>query len=45
MKRNSCEYDVAGGVSDTDAEGLLKAVQQFWVDCEAWIDARYPYLA
>ena len=45
MKRNSCEYDVAGGVSDTDAEGLLEAVQQFWVDCEAWIKARYPHLA
>ena len=24
MKRNSCEYDFAGGVSDTDADGLLK---------------------
>src|SRR5579863_284478 len=29
MKRNSCEYDIAGGVSDTDAEGLLKTVRQF----------------
>src|SRR5580700_11248905 len=25
MKRNSCEYDFAGGITDTDAEGLLKA--------------------
>ncbi|HWE03094.1 MAG TPA: FliM/FliN family flagellar motor switch protein [Tepidisphaeraceae bacterium] len=24
MKRNDCEYDFAGGVSDTDADGLLK---------------------
>jgi hypothetical protein len=22
MKRNGCEYDIAGGVSDTDADGL-----------------------
>lgn len=45
MKRNSCEYDFAGGVSDTDAEGLLKAVRQFGVDAEAWIKAHYPHLA
>ena len=45
MKRNSCEYDFAGGVSDTDAEGLLTAVQQFAVDAEAWVKARYPHLA
>jgi hypothetical protein len=44
MKRNSCEYDFAGGVSDTDAEGLLTAVRQFAVDVEAWIRARYPNL-
>jgi hypothetical protein len=45
MKRNDCEYDLAGGVSDTDAEGLLKAVQQFVVDAEAWMKARHPRLA
>ena len=45
MKRNSCEYDFAGGVSDTDADGLLKTVRQFAVDAEAWIYARYPHLA
>jgi hypothetical protein len=45
MKRNSCEYDFAGGVSDTDTEGLLKTVRQFAVDAEAWIKARYPHLA
>jgi len=44
MKRNSCEYDFAGGITDTDAEGLLKTVQQFAVDAEAWITARYPHL-
>ncbi len=45
MKRNSCEYDFAGGVTDTDAESLLKVAQRFAVDAEAWIKARYPHLA
>jgi hypothetical protein len=45
IKRNQCEYDFAGGVSDTDADGLLKAARQFAVDAEAWIAARYPHLA
>jgi hypothetical protein len=45
IKRNSCEYDFAGGVSDTDAEGLLTVVRQFAVDAEAWIKLRYPHLA
>jgi hypothetical protein len=44
MKRNGCEYDFAGGVSDTDADGLLKAVQQFKIDVEAWVAARHPNL-
>jgi hypothetical protein len=29
MKRNSREYDFAGGETDTDAESLLKEVRQF----------------
>jgi hypothetical protein len=45
IKRNSCEYDFAGGVSDTDAEGLLTAVRQFALGAEPWIKARYPQLA
>jgi hypothetical protein len=45
MKRNASEYDFAGGVSDTDAEGLVTAVRQFAVEAEAWISARYPQLA
>ena len=45
MKRYGCEYDFAGGVSDTDADGLLKEVQQFKVDAEAWMKARHPTLA
>ena len=45
MKRNSCEYIRRGGVSDTDAEGLLMAVRTFAVDAEAWIKACHPHLA
>jgi len=45
MKRNSCEYDFAGGLSDTDADGLLITVREFAVDAEAWVKARYPHLA
>ena len=44
MKRNGCEYDFAGGVSDTDADGLLKAVQQFKVDAEDWMKIHHPNL-
>jgi hypothetical protein len=45
MKRNASEYDFAGGVTDTDADGLLKTVQQFAIDAEAWIKAKHPRLA
>ena len=44
MKRNDCEYDFAGGVSDTDADGLLKAVQKFKVDAEDWMKIHHPNL-
>ncbi len=44
MKRNQCEYDFAGGVTDTDADALLKCVSQFALDAEAWVKARYPHL-
>ncbi|HEX5244143.1 MAG TPA: hypothetical protein VFW23_12845, partial [Tepidisphaeraceae bacterium] len=42
MKRNDCEYDFAGGVTNTDADGLLKTVQQFAIDAEAWIKKHHP---
>jgi hypothetical protein len=45
MKRNDCEYDFAGGVSDTDANGLLKTVQKFAIDAEAWVKTHHPHLA
>jgi hypothetical protein len=34
IKRNSCEYDLAGAISDTDADGLLKTVRQFATDAD-----------
>jgi len=45
IKRNRCEYDFAGGVSDTDADGLLATVRQFTADAEAWIKAHHPQSA
>jgi hypothetical protein len=44
MKRNASEYDFAGGVTETDATGLLQAVQQFAADVETWVRARFPQL-
>jgi hypothetical protein len=45
MLRNQSEYDFAGGIADSDADQLLKSVQQFAADAEAWITARHPHLA
>jgi hypothetical protein len=45
IKRNASEYDFAGGVSDTDADGLLATVRQFAIDAEAWIKMHHPQLA
>jgi hypothetical protein len=44
MKRNDCEYDFAGGVSDTEADSLLQTVQTFATDVDAWMRARHPRL-
>ena len=44
MKRNDCEYDFAGGVSDTEADSLLQAVRIFASDAEAWMSAHHPQL-
>ncbi len=44
MKRNNCEYDCAGVVSDTDADRLLETVKEFVVDAAAWLKARHPHL-
>jgi hypothetical protein len=45
MKRNDCEYDFAGGVTETDADGLLKAARKFAVDAETWVKTHHPTLA
>jgi hypothetical protein len=45
IKRNRCEYDYAGGVTDTDADGLLETVQQFAIDSGAWLRSHHPSLA
>jgi hypothetical protein len=44
-QRNDCEYDFAGGVSETEADDLLKTVRQFAIDAEAWVKSRHPSLA
>jgi hypothetical protein len=44
MKRNDCEYDFAGVVSDTEADHLLATAKQFAADAEAWIKAHHPQL-
>ena len=38
------EYAGAGGVTDTEAEELLKAARKFALEAEAWIKANYPAL-
>ena len=45
IKRNASEYTFAGGVSDTDADGLLNTVRQFAIDAEAWVRTHHPPLA
>lgn len=44
VMRNECEYDFAGGVSDTDLDQLLETVKQFAADAESWIAARHANL-
>ncbi len=44
-KRNTSEYDYAGGVTDTEADELLKTAKQFAKDADAWIAAHHPELA
>ena len=45
MKRNTSEYNFAGGVSETDADGLLQAARQFAIEAENWIALHHPQLA
>lgn len=43
-KRNDFSYDAPILISDTDADDLVKAVEQFQQDAEAWIKAKHPAL-
>ena len=45
IKRNACEYTFAGGISDTDAEGLVTTVRNFLQQSQDWITTRHPDLA
>jgi hypothetical protein len=44
MKRNDCEYGFAGGVTETEADALLKTVRQFAGDAETWLKSHHPHL-
>lgn len=44
-KRNDFSYESPVLISDTDADDLLKAVEQFQQDSQAWIKATDPTLA
>ncbi|HEY0782922.1 MAG TPA: hypothetical protein VGE98_10730 [Thermoanaerobaculia bacterium] len=44
IKRNDCEYDFAGGITETEAANLLTEIRKFAVDVEAWIRKRHPHL-
>ena len=44
-KRNDFSYDAPVLLSDTDADELIKAVDQFLRDVEAWIRTKNPMLA
>jgi hypothetical protein len=45
LKRNACEYDFAGGITETDATELLKTVKRFAKNAMAWIKSNHPSLA
>ena len=45
IKRNASEYTFAGGVSETDADALLKTVRQFATEAEDWVRTHHPALA
>jgi hypothetical protein len=43
-KRNEFSYDAPVLITDTDADDLLKTVEQFQRDAETWIRAKFPKL-
>jgi len=44
IKRNISEYEFSGGITDTEADGLLQTVRQFSDDVEEWIRAPHSSL-
>jgi hypothetical protein len=44
-RRNEFSYDAPVSISDTDADDLVKAVEQFQSDAEAWIKVKDRTLA
>lgn len=44
IKRNVSEYEFSGGITDTEADGLLQTVRQFSIDAEEWIRVHFPSL-
>lgn len=43
-KRNQVDYDVAGIVSEAEADELLRKATNFYADVERWIAAHHPAL-
>ena len=43
-KRNQVDYDVAGIISETEADELLEKVSGFYDEVERWIAANHPAL-
>jgi uncharacterized protein (UPF0332 family) len=44
-KRNTLDYDVAGVISDTEADELVEQAVEFLKDVEEWIAKNHPDLA
>ena len=43
-KRNISSYDLAGSISDKEAEAMFQLAKQLRVDVETWIKKNYPQL-
>ena len=43
-QRNHCEYDFAGGLSDTDSNSLLETVEDFAGSVDIWMREQHPDL-
>ena len=43
-KRNTVEYDYAGGATDADADELILLVKDFKEEVLEWLEANHPFL-